>query len=228
MKMGPAVLSAENLVVGYGSETVCGPLNIHVHPGQVLGIVGENGAGKSTLLRTMIGAQSPLEGDALVLGLTPDDRSALFRAQVSVLLDEDAFFDSLTVTEHLSLVARGHGVADPDGAVQHELEFFGLHPVADAFPDQLSSGQRRKVLLASALIRTFELLVLDEPEQRLDTRMRGLLARRIVETAKGGAAVVMVTHDAEVTLASCTSAVIVDSGEARIASPDEAATRIRT
>ncbi|MDQ0032141.1 ABC transporter ATP-binding protein [Arthrobacter bambusae] len=227
MKLGTAVLTAENLVAGYGEQAICGPPDVEVFPRQVLGMVGENGAGKSTLLRTMIGAQAPIEGDARVLGLMPDDRSALFRSKVSVLLDEDAYFDSLTVREHLSLVARGHGVANPEGSVESEIEFFELRTVADAFPDQLSSGQRRKLLLASAFIRPFELLVLDEPEQRLDTRMRGLLAQRIAKTAKEDAAVVMVTHDADVAKAACTRAVIVDDGGARVVGTDEAVARIR-
>jgi ABC-type multidrug transport system ATPase subunit len=227
MKPGSAVLTAANLVAGYGEHAVCGPLDVQVLAGQVLGVVGENGAGKSTMLRTMIGAQTPLSGEAHVLGLMPDDRSALFRSKVSVLLDEDAYFDSLTIREHLSLVARGHGLATPDAAVESEIGFFELQPVADAFPDQLSSGQRRKLLLASAFIRPFELLVLDEPEQRLDTRMRGLLAQRIARTAKKNAAVVMVTHDAEVAQAACTRAVIVDDGGARVVGTDEAVARIR-
>ena len=227
MKLGNAVLTAENLVAGYGEHAVCGPLDVEVFSGQVLGMVGENGAGKSTLLRTMIGAQAAIEGDAHVLGLMPDDRSALFRSRVSVLLDEDAYFDSLTVREHLSLVARGHGLANPDAAVEGEIDFFELRTVADAFPDQLSSGQRRKLLLASAFIRPFDLLVLDEPEQRLDTRMRGLLAQRIAKTAKKSAAVVMVTHDADVAQAACSRAVIVDDGGARVVSTDEAVARIR-
>jgi ABC-2 type transport system ATP-binding protein len=227
MTLGNAVLTAANLVAGYGDQTVCGPLDVEVHPGQVLGLVGENGAGKSTLLRTMIGAQTPLDGEAHVLGLLPDDRSALFRSRVSVLLDEDAYFDSLTVREHLSLVARGHGVADSDAAVAVEIGFFGLYALADSFPDQLSSGQRRKLLLASAFIRPFELLVLDEPEQRLDARMRGLLAHRIARVAEQGAAVIMVTHDAEVASAACTRVVVVDEGGARVLGTDEALARIR-
>jgi ABC-2 type transport system ATP-binding protein len=227
MKLGNAVLTAENLIAGYGDHAVCGPLDVEVFSGQVLGMVGENGAGKSTLLRTMIGAQAAIEGDAHVLGLMPDDRSALFRSKVSVLLDEDAYFDSLTVREHLSLVARGHGLDNPDAAVEGEIDFFELQLVADAFPDQLSSGQRRKLLLASAFIRPFELLILDEPEQRLDTRMRGLLAQRIARTAKKNVAVVMVTHDADVAQAACTRGVIVDDGAARVVGTDEAVARIR-
>lgn len=227
MTWGNAVLTASNLVAGYGGYPVCGPLDVEVGSGQVLGIVGENGAGKSTLLRTLIGAQMPLDGDARVLGQIPDDRSVHFRSKVSVLLDEDAYFDSLTLREHLLLVARGHGLLDPEAAVSRELQFFELQSLAEAFPDQLSSGQRRKLLLASALIRPCELLVLDEPEQRLDTLMRGLLAQRIAGAAEGGAAVLMVTHDPEVALAACTRAVIVDDGAARVVELDEAVGRIR-
>ena len=175
----------------------------------------------------MIGAQAAIDGDAHVLGLMPDDRSALFRSKVSVLLDEDAYFDSLTVREHLSLVARGHGLANPDAAVEGEIDFFELQTVADAFPDQLSSGQRRKLLLASAFVRPFELLVLDEPEQRLDTRMRGLLAQRIARTAKKSAAVAHRRRTMRTSPKRRVPAAVVDDGGARVVSTDEAVARIR-
>jgi hypothetical protein len=91
-------------------------------------------------------------------------------------MGDDAFFPALTVREHLQLTAYGHGVAEPDERVEGLLAEFGLTGRADALPSALSSGQRRRLVLAAALARPRSLLVLDEPEQRLDAGMRRRLA----------------------------------------------------
>lgn len=150
------------------------------------------------MVRTMVGAQPPLDGDTRVNSRFPDSRSALYRRFVSVVSDGDAFFRSLSVEEHLSLVANGHGVAKAESAVEEELEYFDLQSARDALPDSLSSGQRRRLILAAALIRPASLLVLDEPEQRLDPVMRERLGVRLRSIADAGTAILLVTHDAGV------------------------------
>ncbi|WP_286132847.1 ABC transporter ATP-binding protein [Arthrobacter sp. OY3WO11] len=204
-----AVLEARELLVGYGDTPVCGEVTVAVEPGEVLAVVGVNGAGKSTVVRTLAGRQLPLAGDALVHGLPVMPDAVLFRRQVAAVFDEDVFFPSLTVREHLLLVARGHSVASPDKAVAAELKFFGLLGRADAVPDSLSSGQRRRLLLAAGFIRPSSLLILDEPEQRLDPVMRDALGRRIRGHAGAGAAVVLVTHDPRLLVQTATQCLVV-------------------
>ena len=75
------------------------------------------------------------------------------------------------------------------------IEEFGLADRADALPDALSSGQRRRLLLAAAFARPRSLLVLDEPEQRLDAGMRNRLADRLVDERDQGGAVLLASHD---------------------------------
>jgi ABC-type multidrug transport system ATPase subunit len=190
-----AVLEAEQLVVGYGGAAVCGEVTAAVHSGQVLGVVGVNGAGKSTVLQTLAGRLPAISGEARIQGLLVDPDTVPFRRQVAAVFDDDLFFPSLSVTEHLLLVARGHSLPNPELPVAAELEFFGLDGRADAVPDALSSGQRRRLLLAAGFIRPASLLILDEPEQRLDPVMRDALARRIKDHAESGGAAVLVTHD---------------------------------
>ena len=204
-----AVLEARELVVGYGDTPVCGGITAAVEPGEVLAVVGLNGAGKSTVVRTLAGRQLPLAGDALVHGLPVMPDAASVRRQVAAVFDEDVFFPSLTVREHLLLVARGHSVALPDEAVDAELEFFGLFGRAEAVPDSLSSGQRRRLLRAAGFIRPSSLLILDEPEQRLDPVMRDALGRRIREHAGAGAAVVLVTHNPSLLVQTATQCLVI-------------------
>jgi ABC-type multidrug transport system ATPase subunit len=172
--------------------------------------VGFNGAGKSTVVRTLAGRQAPLSGEVRVHGLPAMPDAVLFRRQVAAVFDEDVFFPSLTVREHLLLVARGHAVASPEDAVETELQFFGLSERSSAVPDALSSGQRRRLLLAAGFIRPSSLLILDEPEQRLDPVMRDALAHRIRRHAEAGSAVVLVTHDPQLLVRTATECLVID------------------
>lgn len=204
-----AVLEARELQVGYGEAPVCGEVSVAVEPGEVLAVVGINGAGKSTVVRTLAGRQLPLAGDVLIHGLPATPDAVVFRRQVAAVFDEDVFFPALTVREHLVLVARGHGAHSPEQSADAELEFFGLLDRADAVPDSLSSGQRRRLLLAAGLIRPSSLLILDEPEQRLDPVMRDALGRRIRGHAERGAAVVLVTHDPRLLVQTATACLVI-------------------
>ncbi|WP_091464170.1 ABC transporter ATP-binding protein [Paenarthrobacter nitroguajacolicus] len=219
------VLEAEGLLVGYAGAPVCGEVSASVDAGEVLGIVGVNGAGKSTVARTIAGRQASLSGDVKVHGLLIDPDAVPFRRQVSAVFDDDLFFPSLTVREHLLLIARGHSLDDPEARVEEELEFFGLQGRAHAIPDALSSGQRRRLLLAAGLIRPSSLLILDEPEQRLDPRMRVALGERIADHAKDGGAVVLVTHDPQLLLATASTCLVIDE-EVREFDPEQGASII--
>lgn len=220
-----AVLEIADLSVGYGGTPVCGRITARAEPGEVLGVVGFNGAGKSTAARTIAGKQPMLDGDVRVLGLPVNEDAIPFRRQVAALFDEDAFFPSLSLREHLQLVARGHSVPDPDVAVDAELDFFALQERANAVPASVSSGQRRRLLLASALIRPSSLLILDEPEQRLDPVMRERLGERINAYADGGGTVLLVTHDPALLLATADRCLLIDDDVREIA-PDRAAAEI--
>jgi ABC-type multidrug transport system ATPase subunit len=204
------VLEAERLLVGYAGAPVCGEVSFGVAAGEVLAVVGFNGSGKSTVARTLAGRQEPIAGDVRVHGLPVMPDAVLFRRHVAAVFDEDVFFPSLTVREHLLLVARGHSLSSPDEAVEAELSFFGLAERSNAVPDALSSGQRRRLLLAAAFIRPSCLLILDEPEQRLDPVMRDALAERIQQLADAGTTVVLVTHDPRLLVRTATACLVID------------------
>ena len=220
-----AVLEISELSVGYAGTPVCGPITAQAAAGEILGMVGFNGAGKSTAARTIAGKQPMLHGEVRVHGLPVNEDAIPFRRQVAALFDEDAFFPSLSVREHLQLIARGHGLPDPDAAVENELDFFALRERAHAVPASVSSGQRRRLLLASALIRPSSLLILDEPEQRLDPAMRERLGERITSYADDGGTVLLVTHDPALLLATAGRCLLIDDDVREIA-PERAAAEI--
>jgi ABC-2 type transport system ATP-binding protein len=156
-------------------------------------------------------------------GVAVDDRQASFRRDVAEVLDDDAFFPSLTGREHLLLTARGHGVVDADEVVAAELATFGIEDRADALPSRLSSGQRRRLALAAAFVRPARLLVLDEPERRLDTDMRSALAQRVAAERDGGLAVLFASHDAAFVGVVADAALLLSGEECRPLPPEAAA-----
>ncbi len=222
----PPAVRARDLLVGYGAAPVCAPVTFTLGSGKVLALVGPNGSGKSTVLRAVIGLLEPVGGSVQVLGAAVDERTAEFRAAVSSVLDDDAYFPSLSVAEHLYLVARGHGVLDAWDRTDELLEEFGLADHARALPVALSSGQRRRLLLAAGFARPRSLLVLDEPEQRLDRRMRSALAQRLLDEKAAGGAVLLATHDADLVAAVADRALYLADDRNELLSPREAAARI--
>ncbi|MDO4244229.1 MAG: ABC transporter ATP-binding protein [Actinomyces sp.] len=204
-----SILVANALVAGYGKNPVCAPVSFALEFGRVLALVGVNGAGKSTLLGTCCGLIPPLGGQVSVLGDRPDPRSGSQRQVLAVDVGGDAFFPSLTVREHLRLVCYGHAVAHPDEVVATLLDHFGLLRLAGAVPDQLSGGQRRRLTLASVFARPSDLIVLDEPEQRLDRTARHMLAFYMRRKRDSGGAVLLATHDVELVKDVATDVLVV-------------------
>lgn len=185
------------------------PATFTLRPGRALALVGVNGAGKSTLLRTCLGLLPPADGEVALLGRVPDPRSGRQRRAVARDLGEESFFPTLSVAEHLALVCYGHFTLAPERTAAELLEEFNLAAMAHVLPDELSSRQRRRLALAAVLARPRRLLVLDEPERRLDHVTRRALARRLVAEREAGIGVLLVCHDAEFVSAAATDVLLV-------------------
>src|SRR5699024_461395 len=136
--MSSPILRTRALSVGYGEEPVCAPVDLDLAAGGAVAVIGANGTGKSTFLRPALGQQEPLGGTVELFGTDPDPRRGELSAGVASVLGEDAFFPSLTVTEHLMLTALGHRVPEARGVVTDLVEEFGLSDRADALPSALS------------------------------------------------------------------------------------------
>ena len=197
-------------------------MTLSVDTGSAVALVGPNGAGKSTVLQTLVGLLPPLAGTVHFAGRAVDERDGDFRRAVAGVLDDDAFFPSLTGEEHLLLTARGHGVVDAEQVVAAELAAFGLAERAGALPSALSSGQRRRLALAGALVRPAQLLVLDEPERRLDTAMRRTLAERLAAVVDAGGTVLFASHDPAFIGTLADRVLLVRDDECSVVAPDDA------
>jgi len=190
-----AVLKVSGLRRAFGPVTIIDSFSLEVRAGEAIALTGRNGAGKSTLLRCLVGADRPDDGTVEVMGNAMSETSPQIRRDVATVIDDLDFFPDLSVVEHLDLLARAHGIPDPDAVVDDVLEQVQLVPQSGQLPGTLSSGQRRRLALATAFVRPRKLLILDEPEQRLDTEGVSWLAGKLKAERQQGLAIVFASHE---------------------------------
>jgi heme ABC exporter ATP-binding subunit CcmA len=184
----------------FGDHEVLSAIDLDLAAGEAAALVGPNGSGKTTLLRCVVGIDRPDEGEIRLDGRPVDESQAWFRTEVASVLDDVDFFADLSVIEHLELLAYAHGAADA-GVADEVLGALGLESARDQVPITLSSGQRRRLALASCFVRPRRLIVLDEPEQRLDTAGRAWLAGQLEAEKAAGRAVLLASHDPQLVAA---------------------------
>jgi ABC-type multidrug transport system ATPase subunit len=191
----PAALLASGLTKVYGELVALAPLDLAVKDGERVVMVGSNGSGKTTFLRMVAGLLEPSGGTAGVAGEPAGSINA--RAALSYLPDEPVLYDDLSLAEHLEYVARLHEAEDWEPRAAYLVDRLGLSHRVDDLPAQFSRGLRQKTSIALALIRPFEVLVVDEPFVGLDAPGRSALLELLDHAADDGATVIVASHSVE-------------------------------
>ncbi|MBM7412526.1 ABC-type multidrug transport system ATPase subunit [Clavibacter michiganensis] len=191
-----AVIEATSVSVESGGVTLLAPTSVSVAAGEALIVRGANGTGKSTFLRVMSSALRPSSGEARVAGVPVPDRSRAQRRRVATMIGLPPMAADLTVHDHVALVASTwyDDQADAGAATREALRSLDLTGLHGRFPHELSSGQTQLFGLALVLVRPFDVLVLDEPEQRLDPQRLGLVAEALTRRRSAGATLIIATH----------------------------------
>jgi ABC-2 type transport system ATP-binding protein len=183
----PAI-EIRDLRVVRGERVVLSALSAEIEAGRVTGLLGPSGSGKSTLMRAIVGVQIVAGGSVRVLG--EDAGSAPLRSRVAYITQAPSVYGDLTVRENLRYFARVLGV---DG-IDRAIATVGLETHADAVVDRLSGGQRARASLATALLGTPAVLVLDEPTVGQDPLLRRELWDAFHGLARNGATLLVSSH----------------------------------
>jgi polar amino acid transport system ATP-binding protein len=205
------VLQVEGLVKRYGTGPVLRGIDLAVAEHEVVALIGASGSGKSTLLRCIDLLDDIDDGRILLDGVDISDPRADSRrrrnrpggtvaAQKSMAIVFQAFnlFPHMTAVQNVALAPRVvHGLVAAEATEQaHELlARVGLADLADAHPDRLSGGQQQRVAIARALAVRPRLLLLDEITSALDPELVGEVLAIVRELARGGATILMATHE---------------------------------
>jgi ABC-2 type transport system ATP-binding protein len=190
-------IEAHDLSRSFGGGTGLDGLDLTLATGEVLALLGPNGAGKTTTIRLLDGVLHPDRGHARVLGLDPVVDGHALRARTGVLTENAGLDDRLTARENLRFVAqiRGFRRAEAARRVDDLIERFGLGDRADRPVHGASTGQRRRLALARALVHDPEVLFLDEPTSGLDpAATRDVIALIADLASKRGRTIVLCTH----------------------------------
>jgi ABC-2 type transport system ATP-binding protein len=181
---------ADALTVVRGGVRALDAVTFSIRTGEVTGLLGPSGCGKSTLMRAVVGVQIVESGSVTVLDEPAG--SASLRARVGYVTQAPAVYGDLTVRGNLRYFARILG-ADDD-AVERVIDDVDLRREADRLVNRLSGGQRARVSLASALLGTPEVLVLDEPTVGLDPVLRRDLWELFHRLADDGVTLLVSSH----------------------------------
>jgi ABC-type multidrug transport system ATPase subunit len=169
--------------------------DLDLEQGEILLVRGPNGAGKTTLLRVIATALSPTYGRGSVLGRDLVRGREEIRKRVELVGHRTRLYEDLTAGENLRFACTLYGI-DPAG-IPAALDRVGLAGAADDRVRGYSQGMRQRVAMARALLRSPDLLLLDEPYAGLDESAKDMVDEAILEAGRAGRTVVLATHDQE-------------------------------
>src|SRR5207244_6621067 len=185
------VITTSKLTKRYGPAiTAVDSLDLEVRRGEVFGFLGPNGAGKTTTLRMLVGLIRPTAGSAVVAGHPPGSRAGL--AKIGCVVENAGFYPYMSGRDNLRVIARAAAV--PDSQVEAALDEVDLVKVAGARYGRYSRGQKQRLGVAAALIKSPELLILDEPTNGLDPQGMVEMRDLIKSLGEGGRTVLISSH----------------------------------
>ncbi|MCK6578012.1 MAG: amino acid ABC transporter ATP-binding protein [Anaerolineae bacterium] len=194
-------------------------VNLDIHAGQVVVIIGPSGSGKSTLLRCINRLEVLDEGDIWVDGMQLDHSATninRIREEVGMVFQQFNLFPNLTVLQNVMLaqqIVRKRSKDAAERTARGLLEKVGIPEKADVFPPKLSGGQQQRVAIARALAMNPKIMLFDEPTSALDPEMIKEVLDVMLDLAKEGITMVVVTHEMGFARAAANRIIFMDQGE---------------
>jgi len=196
-----SLLKAENIHKSYGKEEVLKGVSLELERGETMVVIGPSGTGKSTFLRCINQLTPPDKGRVWLDGVEvthPKSSINKLRAQMGFVFQDFNLFSHLNTLRNVSIgliKVKGMRKEDARKLAMKELERVGLDDKIDAYPAQLSGGQQQRVSIARALAMEPKLILFDEPTSALDPELIGEVLEVMINLAKDGMTMLVVTHE---------------------------------
>ena len=213
------ILHIKNLSKCYGDTKVLKNINISVKKGEVVVIIGPSGCGKSTLLRCLNGLEEIQEGEVLVDDqvVIPNKKNlSKNREKIGMVFQSYDLFPHLTILQNVTLApikVKKRNRREVEKEALELLERVGLRSKKDDYPRQLSGGQKQRVAIVRALIMHPEVLLLDEITAALDPEMVREVLDVVLDLAKEGRTMVIVTHEMQFAKAVADRVIFLEGGK---------------
>lgn len=203
-------------------------VSLQVKRGEVVVVVGPSGSGKSTVLRCINHLEVPTQGAVYIDGVHLEDKETninAVRAEVGMVFQQFNLFPHLTVLENVTIaqkLVRKREKEEANRIGMEQLTRVGIPEKADAYPRQLSGGQQQRVAIARALAMNPKVMLFDEPTSALDPEMIKEVLDVMLDLAKAGMTMVVVTHEMGFARSAADRVVFMDEGQVvEVASPED-------
>lgn len=221
------IIVVEGLHKYFGSVEAVKAVNLRVRRGEVVVVVGPSGSGKSTVLRCINHLEEPTSGAVYIDGVHLEDKKTninAVRAEVGMVFQQFNLFPHLTVLRNVTIAqetVRKRSQAEADENAMRQLTRVGIPEKADAYPRQLSGGQQQRVAIARSLAMNPKIMLFDEPTSALDPEMIKEVLDVMLDLAKAGMTMVVVTHEMGFAKAAADRVVFMDEGQIVEVGPPE-------
>jgi lipooligosaccharide transport system ATP-binding protein len=215
MVASEVLIASKDLTKKYDGNIAVDNINFQVFKGECCGFLGPNGAGKTTTVK-MIHCVLPLSSGALtVAGMNVSERPREIKKMIGVAPQENNLDPDFTAIHNLVVYARYFDIPKVEALRRAEelLKFFQLEEKRDVIIDELSTGMKRRLILARALINNPQILLLDEPTTGLDPQARHLIWDTVHSLKKQGVTIILTTHYMDEAAELCDRILIMDYGK---------------
>ena len=209
------LIKARNLTKKYGDFLAVDDISFEVLKGECCGFLGPNGAGKTTTINMMHCVLPPTSGELTVADMNVSEKPREIKNMIGVAPQEDNLDPDFSVSNNLFVYSRYFDIPKAKAVerTNYLLKFFQLEEKTNVVIDQLSTGMKRRLILARALINEPQILLLDEPTTGLDPQGRHIVWDEIRALKKQGVTIILTTHYMDEAAVLCDNTLIMDHGK---------------
>lgn len=195
------VIELSHLKKAFGDHDVLRDINLSIHRGEVISVIGSSGSGKSTMLRCINLLEIPTGGNIYYNGANIQSKEIKlteYRSKVEMVFQQFNLFNNMTALDNCvkpQMIVLKRSRAEAEAIAREYIEKVGMSAYVNAKPSQLSGGQKQRIAIARALSMNPEVILFDEPTSALDPEMVGEVLEVMKDLAKSGYTMIVVTHE---------------------------------